>query len=88
MKNKKLNPEDQEMLEAFEAGKFQSDLKDERRTQLANVGYVVSESCSPHRATSHRPNPGVGGTVAPGAAGKGPAGTARRLPDCCGNDRC
>ncbi|MEE4241908.1 MAG: hypothetical protein V2I36_10595 [Desulfopila sp.] len=37
MKNKKLNPEDQEMLEAFEAGKFQSDLKDERRTQLAKM---------------------------------------------------
>ena len=35
MKNIKLNPEDQEMLEAFEEGKFQSDLKDERRTQLA-----------------------------------------------------
>jgi predicted DNA binding CopG/RHH family protein len=34
MKNKKLNPEDLEMLDAFEAGEFESDLKDERRTQL------------------------------------------------------
>lgn len=41
MKNKKLNPEDQEMLEAFEAGKFQSDLKDERRTQLAKMAAEV-----------------------------------------------
>ena len=41
MKNKKLNPEDQEMLEAFEAGKFQSDLKDERRTQLAKMAEAV-----------------------------------------------
>lgn len=37
MKKKKLNPEDQEMLEAFEAGEFVSDLKDERRTQLAKL---------------------------------------------------
>jgi predicted DNA binding CopG/RHH family protein len=37
MKNKKLNPEDQEMLEAFEAGEFESDLKDERRTQLTKL---------------------------------------------------
>ncbi|MFH2124532.1 MAG: CopG family antitoxin [Pseudomonadota bacterium] len=37
MKKKKLNPEDQEMLEAFEAGEFESDLKDERRTQLAQL---------------------------------------------------
>jgi len=37
MKNKKLSPEDQEMLEAFEEGKFQSDLTDERRTQLAKL---------------------------------------------------
>ena len=37
MKNKKLNPEDQEMLEAFEAGEFESDLKNERRTQLAKL---------------------------------------------------
>ncbi len=35
MKKRKLNPEDQEMLEAFDAGEFESDLKDERRTQLA-----------------------------------------------------
>ncbi len=41
MKNKKLNPEDQEMLEAFEAGNFQSDLKDERRTQLAKMAEEV-----------------------------------------------
>lgn len=37
MKKKKLNTEDQEMLEAFEAGEFESDLKDERRTQLAQL---------------------------------------------------
>jgi predicted DNA binding CopG/RHH family protein len=37
MKNKKLHPEEQEMLEAFEAGEFESDLKDERRTQLAKL---------------------------------------------------
>ncbi len=37
MKKKKLNPEEQEMLEAFEAGEFESDLKDERRTQLAKL---------------------------------------------------
>ena len=37
MKNKKLNPEDREMLEAFEAGEFESDLKNERRTQLAKL---------------------------------------------------
>ena len=41
MKNKKLNPEDQEMLEAFEAGQFQSDLKDERRTQLVKMAEDV-----------------------------------------------
>ena len=35
MKKRKLNPEDQEVLEAFDAGEFESDLKDERRTQLA-----------------------------------------------------
>jgi predicted DNA binding CopG/RHH family protein len=35
MKKRKLNPEDQEMLEAFEAGEFESDFKDRRRTQLA-----------------------------------------------------
>lgn len=37
MKKRKLNPEDQDMLEAFEAGEFESDLKDERRTQLAQL---------------------------------------------------
>lgn len=37
MKKRKLNPEDQEMLEAFDAGEFESDLKDERRTQLAQL---------------------------------------------------
>ena len=37
MKRKKLNPEDQEMLQAFEAGEFISDLKDKRRTQLAKL---------------------------------------------------
>jgi predicted DNA binding CopG/RHH family protein len=37
MKKRKLNPEDQEMLEAFEAGEFESELKDERRTQLAQL---------------------------------------------------
>jgi predicted DNA binding CopG/RHH family protein len=37
MKTKKLNPEDQELLEAFEAGNFKSDLKDERRNQLAKM---------------------------------------------------
>jgi len=37
MKKRTLNPEDQEMLEAFEAGEFESDLKDERRTQLVQL---------------------------------------------------
>jgi predicted DNA binding CopG/RHH family protein len=37
MKDNKLTPEDLEMLEAFEAGEFQSDFKDERRTQLAKL---------------------------------------------------
>lgn len=37
MKKRKLNPEDQEMLEAFDAGEFESDLKGERRTQLAHL---------------------------------------------------
>lgn len=37
MKNNKLTLEDQEMLEPFEAGEFQSDFKDERRTQLAKL---------------------------------------------------
>jgi predicted DNA binding CopG/RHH family protein len=31
------NREDQELLEAFEAGEFESDLKSERRTQLAKL---------------------------------------------------
>lgn len=37
MNKNKLNREDQELLEAFEAGEFKSDLKDERRTQLAKL---------------------------------------------------
>ncbi len=37
MKNSKLNPEDQEILEAFDAGEFESDLTDERRIQLAQL---------------------------------------------------
>jgi predicted DNA binding CopG/RHH family protein len=37
MKNSKLNPEDQEILEAFDAGEFESDLTVERRTQLAQL---------------------------------------------------
>ena len=37
MRNKKLNPEEQELLEAFEAGEFESDLKDERRIQFAKL---------------------------------------------------
>jgi predicted DNA binding CopG/RHH family protein len=41
VKNKKLNPEDQEMLEAFEAGKFQSDLKDEPQTQFSRMAEKV-----------------------------------------------
>lgn len=41
MKNKKLNHEDQEILEAFEAGEFESDFKDERRTQLAKLAEVT-----------------------------------------------
>jgi len=36
MRKKKLNPEDQELLEEFESGKTRSVLKDERRTQLAD----------------------------------------------------
>ena len=32
-----LNREDQELLEAFEAGAFTSELKDERRAQLAQL---------------------------------------------------
>ena len=35
MRKKKLNPEDQELLEEFETGEFKSDLKVKRRTQLA-----------------------------------------------------
>lgn len=37
MRKMKLNPEDQELLEEFESGEFKSDLKDERRTQLAKL---------------------------------------------------
>lgn len=37
MKKRKLNPEDQDMLEAFDADEFKSDLKDERRTQLSQL---------------------------------------------------
>lgn len=37
MNNKNLDREDQELLEAFETGKFESDVKDERRTQLAKL---------------------------------------------------
>ncbi len=37
MSDKKLNREDQELLKAFEAGKFESDLKDDRRVQLAKL---------------------------------------------------
>ena len=37
MNKKKLKREDQELLEAFEAGEFESDLKNERRAQLAKL---------------------------------------------------
>jgi predicted DNA binding CopG/RHH family protein len=37
MNKKTLNREDQELLEAFEAGEYTSDLKDERRAQLAKL---------------------------------------------------
>ena len=37
MKKNKLNQEDQELLEAFEAGEFESDLKNERRAQLTKL---------------------------------------------------
>ena len=37
MNKKKLNREEQELLEAFESGEFESDLKDERRVQLAKL---------------------------------------------------
>lgn len=32
-----MNPEDPELLKAFEAGEFESDLKDERRIQFAKL---------------------------------------------------
>ena len=37
MSNRKLNREDHELLEAFDSGEFQSDLTEERRTQLAKL---------------------------------------------------
>jgi predicted DNA binding CopG/RHH family protein len=37
MNKNKLNREDQELLEAFEADEYKSDLTDERRTQLAKL---------------------------------------------------
>jgi predicted DNA binding CopG/RHH family protein len=37
MNTNAVNREDQELLEAFEAGEFESDLKSERRTQLAKL---------------------------------------------------
>ena len=37
MSNRKLNREDQELLESFEAGEFESDLNSERRAQLAKA---------------------------------------------------
>lgn len=37
MSNRKLNREEQELLESFEAGEFESDLNDERRAQLAKA---------------------------------------------------
>lgn len=37
MNKNKLNREDQELLEAFEAGEYKPDLTDERRTQLAKL---------------------------------------------------
>lgn len=37
MSSKKMNREDQELLEEFEAGEFRSDLKDDRRNQLAQL---------------------------------------------------
>ena len=37
MNKNKLNQEDQELLEAFEAGEFESDLKNERRAQLTKL---------------------------------------------------
>lgn len=41
MQKKKLNPEDQEMLDAFEAGEFESDLKDGRRSQLVQLAMAT-----------------------------------------------
>ncbi len=35
MSGKKIKREDQQLLKDFEAGEFESDLKDDRRTQLA-----------------------------------------------------
>ncbi len=37
MNTNAVNREDHELLEAFEAGEFASDLKNERRTQLAKL---------------------------------------------------
>ncbi len=37
MRKKKFNPEELELLKEFEAGELRSDLKDERRTQLAKL---------------------------------------------------
>lgn len=37
MNKNKLNQEDQELLEAFEAGEFESDFKNERRAQLTKL---------------------------------------------------
>lgn len=37
MSTKKMSREDQELLDAFEAGEFKSDLKEERRTRLAKL---------------------------------------------------
>lgn len=37
MNKKKMDREDQELLESFEAGEFESDLKSERRVQLVTL---------------------------------------------------
>ena len=37
MNKNKLNRDDQELLETFEAGEYKSDLTDERRTQLVKL---------------------------------------------------
>ena len=37
MSTKKMNQEDQELLDAFEADEFKSDFKEGRRTQLAKL---------------------------------------------------